>query len=146
LSALRSRKLDREAGTISWTTFDFNLAFMSLHDLSANIETESQARDIFRLAGSLEALENPALAFFRNSDAVIPNRKGEPLARSVDPNLNGLSGSVLNRVRKQVGEDLLDLAPIPPANRVSHALQTYFASGSGKFASIFIEDFIQERL
>src|SRR5262245_60484633 len=105
-----AREIDNEPRSAPDLAVDGDVATVALHDQLDHVEPETEAWDRLHRRSALERFED--LFRDRGIDAgpVIDDFQVGRVGRAIVmyANLDRLSGSVLDRVRKQVGDDLLE--------------------------------------
>src|SRR5437868_1507920 len=84
-------------------------------DLAHDVEPHPEALGLAKAGGADEGLEDPALVDLRNPDPPITHREPGVSSLSNDSHSNRLARTVLESVREEVGDELLDAEPVPEA-------------------------------
>ena len=92
---------------------------LSLHDLLRDPETQPQSRVMCGSDGACKRTEDLALFVLRDPNPMVANNDDGLRRLDADRNLDGAPGPVLERVRDQVRNNLIDASGIPyPRRRV----------------------------
>src|SRR6185295_15833099 len=108
----RAGELDDERRPRARLALDADLPLQRADDLLDDPEAEADAAEVARRRRQLEALEDPLLIAGRDADAVVSHAQARRVA-VLDAELDRLAVAVLERVRQQVGDHLLDPALVP---------------------------------
>src|SRR5262245_39106671 len=111
-----ARYVDNEPRTMPQLALDRDPAAVALHDQLDHVEAEAETGDRLRRGGALERLENPVLHCGIDAGPTVDDLEPGEVGRVImeHANLDRLAGAVLDRVRKQVRDDLLESQRIEP--------------------------------
>jgi hypothetical protein len=85
-----------------------NLAMQGIHKLADNPEANAEAAVLAPGHRALEGIEDASLVFFRDADAVIPNGQSRLGAVTNQRDLDRLACAILDSIRQEVIDDLLN--------------------------------------
>src|SRR5262249_49795783 len=106
-------------------------AAKTFHDGAHDMQAQAQASVMARGDPPFEGLEDLFLDLRRDADPLVRHlERGAPVA-SADGNLNGLPEAELDRVRQEVGYDLIEEELVPLPNRLSIGRNRQRGAGLG---------------
>src|SRR5688500_2472371 len=106
-------QLDDEARTLIDLALHRYPTTVSCGQLAHDPEAQAQTSEVPGVVRAFEALEDAGLIPRADPDAVIAHDQPRRAVLLVDRDLDRLAGAVLQRVREQVGQDLIDAPAIP---------------------------------
>lgn len=101
---------------------------MGLDDLTTEVEPEPEPAVVRDRAGTPETLEELPRALGIDPWAAVADLQLGARCRHVDGHVDRFAGAVLERVRQEVGEDLVESKAIPPAGARRGRVQPELAS------------------
>src|SRR5207244_1836359 len=102
----RARQLDREGAPGARLADQRDAAAVGLDDLPADPQAQTEPAELLPGDSPFEALEDAGLIRRVDPDAVVPDLEEHVLGPPLQPDLDGLAGTVLGRVADQVVDEL----------------------------------------
>ena len=108
-------KLDDEGRAFPLLALDLDRAVVGFHDLLHDVETESETRRLVHGRRPREPLEDPAPVFRRNAEPLVPDEEADGVFQGLDGQTHGPGVAILDGVREEIGDDLVDSESVPDA-------------------------------
>src|SRR5580765_7137126 len=109
----RTWQLDGEGRSRARLALDSDRSAQRLDDLPDDPETEADAAVVAAGRGPLEAPEDPFVIVGGDAQPVIANGDDRAVVLAGDADVDRLAVAVLDRVGQEVGDDLIQPAPVP---------------------------------